>query len=76
MFLKNINIIFKIKISKVTDYAALRCCQKLTIRQCQNVWQHFNGQSIALKVACSNPRFTKYFFRKDLFVFLVKVQIT
>ena len=36
----------------------------------------FNGQSMALKIACSNPRFTLDFVRKGNFVILMKAQIT
>ena len=42
-------------------------CQKLNIRQRQNVWQYFNGLSTAFKIACSSPRLTWDFVRKGLF---------
>ena len=36
----------------------------------------FYGQSMALKTACSNPRFTYDFTREGLFCVLMKAQIT
>ena len=36
----------------------------------------FNVQSMVLKIACSNPRFTLDFVRKSDFVILLKAQIT
>ena len=35
MFLKNKNIIFKIRRSKVTDYAALKWCVEILLNSCQ-----------------------------------------
>ena len=46
---------------------------KLTIRKRQNVWQCFYGQSMALEIACSNPRIV---LGKADFVLLMKAQIT
>ena len=45
----------------------LSCCKKLTIRQILNVLQYFNGQSMAIQIACVNPRFTLEFARKCWF---------
>ena len=37
---------------------------------------NFNGQSMALKIECSNPRFTMDFLGNADFVLLMKAQIT
>ena len=36
----------------------------------------FNGQSMALRIECSNPRFTLDFARNADFVLFMKAQIT
>ena len=36
----------------------------------------FNGQSMSLKMVCSNPRFTLDFVNNADFVLLIKAQIT
>ena len=54
MFLKNKNIIFKIRRSKVTDYAALNCKYSLTNQEALAIRRIFSLVDIITKPKFSN----------------------
>ena len=64
------------KISKVTDYAALRYCQKLTLRQRQNVSHIFMGNRWPFKKRVQILGLLWILLGKANFVLLMKAQIT
>ena len=75
MFLKNRNIILKMKISKVTDYAALNQVLLKTIRPSQGVFMGNKGiQFTGVRDNCKIVRGTRHFreHKKHLLIFWKK----